>query len=148
MCSMTITILLSRRIIRSVPLLKGKKAEAPSLPDDPPIGLHTVSCNCPSFNRPTIRSPIRKKKKKKKSVLYRRSKRTWKKIRRCPPRVYTRYKTLWRWRQMYIGEKLLIRGRIVKICWLLNHFSLLKNSPVIFNVIYFSFFQRNNDDRN
>lgn len=61
---MTITILLSRRIIRSVPLLKGKKAEAPSLPDDPPIGLHTVSCNCPSFNRPTIRSPIQKKKKK------------------------------------------------------------------------------------
>ena len=29
--SMTITILLSRRIIRSVPLLKGKKAEAPNL---------------------------------------------------------------------------------------------------------------------
>lgn len=64
---MTITILLSRRIIRSVPLLKGKKAEAPSLPDDPPIGLHTVSCNCPSFNRPTIRSPIQKKKKKRRA---------------------------------------------------------------------------------
>ena len=79
MCSMTITILLSRRIIRSVPLLKGKKAEAPSLPDDPPIGLHAHGFLQlplpPLIDRPFVH-PFKKGKKKKekewKSVLYHR----------------------------------------------------------------------------
>lgn len=78
MCSMTITILLSRRIIRSVPLLKGKKAEAPSLPDDPPIGLHAHGFLQlplpPLIDRPFVH-PFKKGKKKEKewkSVLYHR----------------------------------------------------------------------------
>lgn len=67
---MTITILLSRRIIRSVPLLKGKKAEAPSLPDDPPIGLHTVSCNCPPLiDRPFVHLFEKKKKRRRASFI-------------------------------------------------------------------------------
>ena len=71
MCSMTITILLSRRIIRSVPLLKGKKAEAPSLPDDPPIGLHAHGFLQlplpPLIDRPFVH-PFKKEKKKRKRV--------------------------------------------------------------------------------
>lgn len=71
MCSMTITILLSRRIIRSVPLLKGKKAEAPSLPDDPPIGLHAHGFLQlplpPLIDRPFVH-PFKKGKKKRKRV--------------------------------------------------------------------------------
>lgn len=127
MCSMTITILLSRRIIRSVPLLKGKKAEAPSLPDDPPIGLHTVSCNCPSFNRPTIRSPIQKKKKKEEERPLSSFEKDLEKNSSLPSSSLNPIQNPLKMKS-YIGEKLLIRGRIVKICWLLNHFSLLKIS--------------------
>lgn len=151
MCSMTITILLSRRIIRSVPLLKGKKAEAPSLPDDPPIGLHAHGFLQlplpPLIDRPFVH-PFKKGKKEKRKRIEERPLSSFGKKFVAAPLLEFKLDT-----KPFEGED---GSTPVKNCWYEEElwkfagliFRLLKYSPVIFNFnswpifFFLSFFQR------